>query len=86
MPIYPWSETTLNYMMMVERYPYLKEEVDGLIPGYEISSLLYRNLLGRQLPLVLWRWFVGLLSPKRKKKKDKRKRKRRSQFIRYFYG
>jgi hypothetical protein len=26
--------------MMVERYPNLKEEVDGSDPGYEISSLL----------------------------------------------
>jgi hypothetical protein len=25
--------------MMVRRYPNLKEEVHGLIPGYEISSL-----------------------------------------------
>jgi hypothetical protein len=25
--------------MMVERYPNLKEEVDGSIPSYEISSL-----------------------------------------------
>jgi hypothetical protein len=30
---------TLNYRMMVERYPNLKEKVGGLIPGYEISSL-----------------------------------------------
>ena len=27
-----WSETTLNYHMMVERYPNLKEEVGGSIP------------------------------------------------------
>jgi hypothetical protein len=31
---------TLNYRMtMMERYPNLKEEVGGSIPGYEISSL-----------------------------------------------
>jgi hypothetical protein len=34
-----WSETTLNYWMMLERYPNLKEEVGGSNPGYEISSL-----------------------------------------------
>jgi hypothetical protein len=31
---------TLNYWMMVERYPNLKEEVGGSIPGYEMFSLL----------------------------------------------
>ena len=35
-----WSETTLDYRMMVERYPNLKEEVGGSIPRCEISSLL----------------------------------------------
>ena len=35
---------TLNYWMMVERYPNLKEEVGGSIPGHEISSLLDKNL------------------------------------------
>ena len=39
-----WSKTTLNYWMMVERYPNLKEEVGGSIPGCEISSLLDRTL------------------------------------------
>jgi hypothetical protein len=34
-----WSETILNYRMMMERYPNLKEEVGSLILGYEISSL-----------------------------------------------
>jgi hypothetical protein len=33
------SETTLNYRMMVERYPNLKEEVGGSDSGWEISSL-----------------------------------------------
>jgi hypothetical protein len=32
-------ETILNYQMMVERYPNLKEEVGVSIPGCEISSL-----------------------------------------------
>jgi hypothetical protein len=39
-----WSETTLNYRMMVERYPNIKEEVDGSIPACEISSLLDEKL------------------------------------------
>jgi hypothetical protein len=34
-----WSEMTLNYWMMVERYSNLKEEVVHSIPGCEISSL-----------------------------------------------
>jgi hypothetical protein len=37
------SEMTLNYWMIVERYPNLKEEVGSLIPGWEISSLLDRK-------------------------------------------
>jgi len=39
-----WSKTTLNYWMMVERYPNLKEEVGRSIPGCEISSLLDEKL------------------------------------------
>ena len=35
----------LNYQMMVERYPNLKDEVGGSIPGYEISSLLDGKLV-----------------------------------------
>jgi hypothetical protein len=34
---------TLNYWMMVERYPNPKKEVGGLISGCEISSLLDRK-------------------------------------------
>ena len=49
-----WSETTLNYWMMVARYPNLKEEVGGSIPGREISSLLEKT----------WRWSGGLQSQK----------------------
>jgi hypothetical protein len=37
---YKRSKMTLNFWMMVERYPNLKEEVGGSIPGCEISSLL----------------------------------------------
>ena len=39
-----WPKTALNYRMMLEGYPNLKEEVDGLIPDYEISSLLDAKL------------------------------------------
>ena len=35
-----WSEMTLNYRVMVEGYPNLKEEVGGSNPDCEISSLL----------------------------------------------
>jgi len=35
---------TLNYWMMVERYPNLKEEVDSAIPGCEISFILNKTL------------------------------------------
>ena len=59
--ILTWSDMTLNYRMMVERYLNLKEEVGGLIPGCEISSLPHGNLRGGQLPPVLCRWPVGLL-------------------------
>ena len=45
-----WSETTLDYwMMMLEWYPHLKEEVGSSILGCEISSLLDGNLA-----LVCW--------------------------------
>ena len=57
-----WFKMTLNYWMTVERYPNLKEEVGSLIPNYEFSSLLDRNLPGGQLPHVLWQLHVGLLS------------------------
>ena len=43
-PLTHWSETSLNYEMMVERYPNLKEEVGGLTPGCEISV----NLLSKE--------------------------------------
>ena len=40
-----WSETTLNYQTMMERYPRLKKEVGGLIPDCDISSLLDRKVV-----------------------------------------
>jgi hypothetical protein len=36
---------SLPYRMMVERYPNLKEELGGLIPDCEISSLLDGKLV-----------------------------------------
>ena len=39
-PHLSWFETTLNYWIMVERYPNLKEEVGDLIPDCETSSLI----------------------------------------------
>jgi hypothetical protein len=57
---------TLNYRTMVERYPNLKEEVGGSNPSCEIPSLSDGNSPGGQLPHVLWRWHVDLLSQKRK--------------------
>ena len=40
-----------------------------------VKSPLYltKNLLGGQLPLVLWHWPVGLLSPKEKEKERKKR-------------
>jgi hypothetical protein len=34
---------------------------------------LTENLLGGQLPPILWRWYIGLLSPKKKKNEKKNK-------------
>ena len=48
----------LNYRMMVEGYPNLKEEVGSLIPGCEISSLL--EIFFCQFVDWLMRFGVGL--------------------------
>ena len=53
-----WFGMTLDSWMMMERYPNLKEEVGGPIPGCEISSLHDRELASGPLSLVLWRWPV----------------------------
>jgi hypothetical protein len=37
---------TLNYGMMMERYPNLMEEVDGMNPRCKISSLLDKKHVG----------------------------------------
>ena len=64
-----WSEMTLNYWMMVERYPNFKEEVGSSNPDCEISSLPDGNFPGGELLYVLWCWLVGLLSQKKEKKR-----------------
>ena len=61
---------TFNYWMVVERYPNLKKEVGSSIPNNEISSLLDKNLSCGQLPHVLWRRLVGMLS-QRKEEEEK---------------
>ena len=48
-----WSEMTLDYRVMVEGYPNLKQEVGGSKPGCEISSLLDEKLARWSLPPVL---------------------------------
>jgi hypothetical protein len=58
------SKTTLNYRMMMKRYPNLKEEVGGLNLTPKSPLYLMENLLGGQLPPVLRRCHIGLLSHK----------------------
>ena len=60
-------KTTLNYWMMVERYPNLKEKVGSSNPSYEISFLLDKKLVRWSTAscALIWRWHVGLLSQKR---------------------
>ena len=47
-----WSKTTLNYWMMVGRYPNLQEDIGGSLPNYEISSLLDKNLVLANRPSI----------------------------------
>ena len=58
--------------MMLERYPNLKEEVGNSILVVKSPLYLKENLLGGQLPPMLWRYPVGRLS-QRKRKKEKMK-------------
>ena len=62
-------ETTLNYRMVVKRYPNLKEEIDGSISGSEISSLLDIILAMWSTTSCVWRWHVNLLSKTKQKTK-----------------
>jgi hypothetical protein len=57
--------------MTVERYPNLKEEVDGSIPGYEISSLL-DGKLARWSPTSCASTLAYRPSVSKKKNKNKR--------------
>jgi hypothetical protein len=52
---------TLNYWMMVERYPNLKEEVGDLIPGFEISSLLDKNYTSKMLGTIFGKLYGFVL-------------------------
>ena len=61
---------TLNYRLMVEGYPNLKEEVGGSNPDCEISSLLDGKLSRWSIAFCAWRWLVSLLSQKKTKKKS----------------
>ena len=65
------SEMALNYWMMVERCPNLKEEVSDSIPGCEISSLLDKKTC--QVVNCLMCFGIGMsafcLIKKRKRKK-----------------
>ena len=68
--LFDWSEMTLNYRMMMKRYPNLKKEVGGSNLGREISSLLAGKLARwstASIVLVLACW----PPPKKKKKKKK---------------
>ena len=47
-------KTILNYWMMVERYPNLKEDVAGSIPGSETFSLLHKKLVRWSTALVVF--------------------------------
>jgi hypothetical protein len=58
------SKTTLNYQMVVEKYPNLKEEVGGLNLAVKSPLYLMNNLPSGQLYLMLCRQHVGLLSQK----------------------
>ena len=59
-----WSTTTLNYWMMVERYPNSRKNLAVQFPTVRSPLYLTENLSCGQLPPVLWRWHAGLLSKK----------------------
>ena len=60
---------TLNYRVMVEGYPNLKEEVGGSNPGCEISSLLDKKLVRWSIASCAWHWPIGLLSQRRRRRR-----------------
>ena len=66
----PWSETTLNYWMMVERYPNPKEEVGSSIPSYETYSQLDKKTC--QVVNCLLCFGDGLLSSYNRTKEKKK--------------
>ncbi len=70
------SETTLNYWMMVKRYPNLKKEVGGSISKCEISVLLEKNTCYVVNSLMCFGASVSAFCLKKKKKKKKKKKRR----------
>jgi hypothetical protein len=71
-----WPETTLNYRIMMERYPDLKKEVSGSIPGCEMSSLPNGKLAKwSSASCVLALTCRHSLSKKKEKKKKKKEKK-----------
>jgi len=67
---------TLNYQMMVERYPNLKEKIDSSILGCEISSLLKRKTCQVVNYLLCFGAGPSAFSLKKKEKKRKKKTKK----------
>jgi hypothetical protein len=73
----------LNYRMMVERYPNLKEGVGGSNPGCEISSLLDGKLakwLTTSCALAM------ACQPSVSKKQSKKKEEKGKRFTRLYAG
>ena len=66
-----WSKKTLNFWMMVfEEIPKSQrksQQFDSHM--WNLMSTWPKTLPSGQLPLVLWRWPVGLLTQKRQEKK-----------------
>jgi hypothetical protein len=60
---------TLNYQMMLERYPLLRKRLAVQFPAVKSPLYMTDKLPGGSLPHVLWPWHVGPLSPKKKEKK-----------------
>ena len=66
------AEDALKSWMMVERYPHLKEEVGGSIPGCEISSLLDIKLARRSTTSCAFGAGMSAFCLKKRRKKEVR--------------
>ena len=64
-----WSEMTLNYQMMEERYPNLKEEVGGSNSVCEISFVPDGKLVKWSTTSCISVFAYWPMSPKKKKRK-----------------